>query len=157
MFNALHSRARFRELGLARGFTLIELMIAVAVVAVIVALALPSFKGSVQKSRRADAIAAFAGVQQAQERWRGNNPAYTNILGNLGVTSPQLYTLSLDTPAGGSLTTGYVIVAEGTGSQADDRACKRMSVQMVNGNVGYGACESCTTFTYGPTNPCFNR
>lgn len=132
-------------------------MIAVAVVAVITAIALPSFKSSMQKSRRADAIAAFAGIQQAQERWRGNNPSYTTALSSLGVTPPQLYTLSLGTPAGASLTTGYVVVAEGIGSQADDLACKRMSVQMVNGNVGYGACESCTTFTYGPTNPCFSR
>ena len=141
----------------ARGFTLIELMIAVAIVAIIVAVALPSYRSSIQKGKRAEAMAAFSSVQQAQERWRSNNPTYTTVLANLGLASTDLYEISLAAPTSGTLNTGYVVVADARGSQAGDSACKRMSVRMINGNLSYGSCESCTTFTYAGTNTCFNR
>lgn len=139
------------------GFTLIELMIAVAIVAIIVAVALPSYRSSIQKGKRAEAMAAFSSVQQAQERWRSNNPTYTTVLANLGLASTDLYEISLAAPTSGTLNTGYVVVADARGSQAGDSACKRMSVRMINGNLSYGSCESCTTFTYAGTNTCFNR
>jgi type IV pilus assembly protein PilE len=143
-----------------RGFSLIELMVAVAIVAVIAAVAYPSYQSSIRKGKRADAMAAISLVQQAQERWRSNNPSYSTNLGSLGVTEPALYGLTIsapDTSAPASLNTGYVIVAEGREGQANDTQCRRMSVRMVNGNVSYGSCDSCSTFTYASTNPCFSR
>ncbi|MBK7458565.1 MAG: prepilin-type N-terminal cleavage/methylation domain-containing protein [Betaproteobacteria bacterium] len=55
----------------ASGFTLVELMIAVVIVALLASIALPSFMDSIRKSRRSEAFAALSAVQQAQERWRG--------------------------------------------------------------------------------------
>ena len=63
-----------------RGFTLIELMIGVAIIGVIAAVAFPSYQASIRKSRRAEAIAALSSVQLAQERWRANNTTYTTSL-----------------------------------------------------------------------------
>lgn len=143
-----------------RGFSLIELMVAVAIVAVIAAVAYPSYQNSIRKGKRAEAMTAISLVQQAQERWRSNNPAYSTNLANLGITEPALYGLTIsapDTSSPASLNTGYVVVAEGRGSQADDTQCRRMSVRLVNGNVGYASCDSCSTFTYATTNPCFSR
>ena len=62
------------------GFTLIEALVAVAVLAILTSVALPSFMDSIRKGRRADAVAALAAVQQAQERWRSNRNAYTTEL-----------------------------------------------------------------------------
>lgn len=143
-----------------QGFSLIELMVAVAIVAVIAAVAYPSYQNSIRKGKRADAMTAFSLVQQSQERWRSNNPSYSTSLSSLGITEPALYSLTISAPdssAPASLNTGYVIVAEGRESQASDTQCRRMSVRIVNGNVGYASCDTCSTFTYATTNPCFSR
>jgi len=62
----------------AKGFTLIELMIVVAIVAIIAAIALPSYKDQVAKSRRADAARAVGQLQLDLERWRAEAPTYIN-------------------------------------------------------------------------------
>jgi type IV pilus assembly protein PilE len=71
-----------------RGFTLIELMIVVGVIALLSMIALPTYMDSVRKSRRAEAVAALSSLQQAQERWRANCPQYTTALTSPAASSP---------------------------------------------------------------------
>ena len=52
----------------SNGFTLIELMITVAIVGILASIAYPSYQGSVMKSRRADATGALLGLANAMER-----------------------------------------------------------------------------------------
>ena len=52
-----------------KGFTLIELMIAVAIVGILAGIAYPSYQDSVRKSRRADAQGALLGFANAMERY----------------------------------------------------------------------------------------
>ncbi|MES2533095.1 MAG: type IV pilin protein [Pseudomonadota bacterium] len=54
--------------GAARGFTLIELMVALAVIAILSAIAYPSYVETVLKGRRTEARAALAELMQQQER-----------------------------------------------------------------------------------------
>lgn len=53
----------------SRGFTLIELMIVVAVIAILGAIAYPSYQESVRKGRRAEGRAALQELMQQQERY----------------------------------------------------------------------------------------
>lgn len=69
------------------GFTLIELIVAMAIIAIVSAVALPAFQDSVRKSRRADAHSALLRVATNQEKWRANNSSYTEDLTKLGFSA----------------------------------------------------------------------
>ncbi len=56
-----------------KGFTLIELMIVVAIIGILATIAYPSYQDQVRKSRRASAMIAVEEVAQAQERNRSLN------------------------------------------------------------------------------------
>jgi type IV pilus assembly protein PilE len=148
-----------------RGFTLIELMITVAIVALLAAIALPAYNDSVRKSRRSEAVSALTTVQQAQERWRANNASYTdqlttappNGLGIAATTGSGWYTITIDA----ANATGYTVRAQAVSgtTQAEDTACTQLRIRQQAGNLFYGsACASCgSTFTEGTSNPCWAR
>lgn len=145
-----------------RGFTLIELMIALAIVALLAAVAFPSFQGSVRKGRRAEALTALSALQQAQERWRGNNSNYTTTLANTagsgavpnglgvaGTTPTGYYTIAVtDTSEIGYTATATAV--SGT-SQAQDGDCTVMGVRLSSGTIKYGS--GATSITWSAANP----
>ncbi len=106
-----------------RGFTLIELMIVVAVVGILAAIAYPSYQEQVRKSRRADAAAVLMRNAQILER------VYTET-GSYSADAPLLPKSPIDgdetyydmTPADGAITaTGFTLQAVPAGPQAGDK------------------------------------
>lgn len=114
-------------------------MIAVAVLAVLAAVALPSFMDSIRKGRRSEAINAISAIQQAQERWRANNPTYTAALADLAASSPTpngYYSVALGASASA---TGYEVTATAAGSQVADTQCKLLAARVAGGALTYGS------------------
>ena len=70
------------------GFTLIELMIVVAIVAIITAVALPSYRDSVAKSRRAEARGQLLETAQFMQRFYSNNDRYNQDRAGTAVAIP---------------------------------------------------------------------
>lgn len=148
------------------GFTLIEILITIVIIAVLAAIAFPTYIDSVRKSRRSEAFTAIAGVQQAQERWRGSNAAYAGSVSAAVDADPPGLGLSETTPSGyytlgvaSADATGYVVTATGVSgtSQGDDPDCRRLAVRMQNGNLQYAGCGDCESFTFTNTHACWAR
>jgi len=67
---------KIRNLRGKQGFTIIELMIVLAIVAILLALAYPSYIDYVRKSKRSDAQQALMNWAVNQEIWRANHTSY---------------------------------------------------------------------------------
>lgn len=104
---------------LKKGFTLVELMIAVAIMAILVTISVPAFIDQLRKSRRYDATSTLLSMEQEQELYRTNNTTYgtlAQVWSGVSSTPDGHYTLSITSPT----STGYVITATAVGDQAND-------------------------------------
>ena len=70
-----------------RGFTLIELMIAVAIIAIIMAVAYPSYLNHVRSSRRSSGESKLMEMMSAQERYYTENNTYATDLTKIGYSA----------------------------------------------------------------------
>ncbi len=122
------------------GFTLLELMITVVVVAILAAVALPSYQDQIRKGRRAEAREMIMNIMAAQERWRSVNTSYASALDatGLNITVPADANYSYAITGAGAA--GYTITATAKAKQAGDSTCATMgmqvgaqSLQMANG------------------------
>ena len=71
---------------LSAGFTLIELMITVAIIGILVSIAYPSYQDSIMKSRRVDVQGALMGLANAMERFYTVNNTYVGATVGPGPT-----------------------------------------------------------------------
>jgi len=103
-----------------KGFTLIELMITVAIVGILAAIAYPSYTEYVLRSRRVEAQNLLNDAAARQERWKAQNGSYTDTVSKLNLPNGAAsqngyYTLTLSV-ANDRSDGGYAFKAERTKS-----------------------------------------
>lgn len=111
-----------------KGFTLIELMIVVAVVGILAAIAYPSYTEYVFRSRRVEGMNLLNEAAARQERWRAQNGSYMTTAADVAKlklakgdkSENGFYTLSVSEVSGDG---GYTLTATRAGSQASDSKC----------------------------------
>ena len=111
-----------------RGLTLVEIMIVVAVLAILSAIAYPLYTEQVRKTKRNDARNALAQIALAQERFYTVNGQYATKLSDLtslpgfmqtGDTREGLYKIGISVPAGNATYTLTATPVSGKGQDKD--------------------------------------
>ena len=127
------------------GFTLIELMVTVAIVGILAAVALPSYRSSVLRSARSEGKSALLEAATRQEQYYLDNKTYTAVMTDLGLSaSPYIteggnYSVSAAASTGKTIATSYTLTAAPQGGQADDTHCGSLTL---NSNGVKGAAST---------------
>lgn len=131
-----------------RGFSLVELMIVVAIVGILSVIAYPSYVSYTVKANRAAAEAFILGVSGKQEQYLLDNRSYAPDLATLGLTAPKevsdYYTVAIG--GIGTAPPTYTVTATPTGTQAtNDVACGSVSINQsgtkaVSGGAAVTSC-----------------
>ena len=128
------------------GFTLVELMIVVAVIAILAAVAIPSYFRYVLRANRVAAENVMLDMSSAQERYMIDSRQYTTSNTQLGyaslpdTVSPN-YTIAVATSAGPP--PAYTITATPIGSQTRDTDCGTLKLGSNGSKSASGTSTTC--------------
>lgn len=128
----------------ARGLTLVEITVVLAVLGIVATLALPSQMATLQRARRLDATAALNRLQMAQERHRSTHGLYAFDLAALAGPSRSgegLYDLLLRNPGDGSVV--LAARARADGAQGGDTECAEITLRLNQGLADIGPSGRC--------------
>jgi len=125
-----------------KGFTLIELMIVVIVVAILASIAIPSYLEQSRKGRRADAVRAVGDFQLALERYRAENPTYNCPNATCPKPTSLYYTIDF---TGTPTATAYTITAtrKSGSAQANDRCGNLSATQNLQAKPDWSGDADC--------------
>jgi len=111
------------------GFTLIELMITVAIIGILAAVALPSYRSSVLRSARSEGKSALLEAATRQEQFYLDNKTYTATITDLGITAlTESGNYSVSAAATTNIAINYTLTATPQGGQADDTDCANLTL-----------------------------
>jgi type IV pilus assembly protein PilE len=102
----------------AHGFTLIELMITVAIIGILAAVAVPQYRDYVTRGRIPDATSALSAKQVLLEQYFQDNRTYVGAPACTSDTSTSKF-FTFACAAGSASATAYTLEATGTGAMAN--------------------------------------
>ncbi len=128
----------------ARGFTLIELMIVVAVAAILAVLSTAGYQNYLERARRSEARAFLLEAAARMERYRSTQGAYIDEAAKLGYADGALspekyYTLEIDLNAGPQ----YLLTVTPNGFVDTDCTSLTYNSRKQKGFAGDGSFEIC--------------
>jgi len=136
----------------AAGFTLMEVMIVIVIIAILLGAGLPGYQESLRKGRRSEAKAGLMEVANRQEQYMLDRSTYTTDLTRLGYTSPLItdeghYGIVVEQCDGGSIENCYKLTASPLNSspQIKDTKCGKFvlnsrGVREVSGSLAADQC-----------------
>lgn len=121
-----------------------ELMITVAIVAILAAIALPSYRSYVVRSNRATAEGYMLEVANKQERFLLDNRTYAASLTALGMSAPSEVSSNYTVTVTSSTVPGYTVTATPIGAQlADDTDCGSLTLNQLGVKAASGGGARC--------------
>lgn len=102
-----------------RGFTLIEIMVVVAIIGILASIALPSYTNYVSKARATDATSTLADMRIKMEQYFQDNRTYANgpCTAPTGANTTY-FAFNCNGTAASALTTTYTLKATGAGAMS---------------------------------------
>jgi type IV pilus assembly protein PilE len=139
----------------SRGFTLVELIVAMVIATILVSIAVPTYQVQMRKSRRTEAQTTALDAASREERYYATQNTYTADTGQLGYTSSsgsfpyttgtyyQISSITVSAPTASTtgVTTGTFTVtvqALATGPQAADTSCQTFVVTQTGARTATG-------------------
>ncbi len=136
-----------------KGFTLVELMVVIVIVAILAAIAIPGYTSQIRKSRRTEARNALLDAAGREERFYATNNYYSVTSSDLGYgtgswpinVGNNYYSLSATCTGGGKTPcTDYTLTATAINSQAKDAACTALTLTSAGLQGATGAATAAT-------------
>ncbi|MBA6391651.1 type IV pilin protein [Colwellia sp. BRX10-3] len=124
------------------GFTLVELLIAVAIVGILAAVAFPSYTDFVSRSNRTEAQRELLRIANMQEQFYVDTRAYTADMTKLGlgkdpfITENSYYSIDAELANGGFVLTATALEPQ----KSNDSSCQTLSVSETGKKLPASAC-----------------
>jgi type IV pilus assembly protein PilE len=126
------------------GFTLVELMVTIAIGTLLLTIAIPSYQSQVRKSRRTEAKTAILDLASREERLFSTTNNYSDVPADLGYTAWKqpigggYYTLDKPVVATAPAAT-FIITARVAGTQVKDTQCQTFTVDQTGQQASFDA------------------
>lgn len=142
------------------GFTLVELMVVVLIIAILLVIAVPSYRSSVLKSHRTEAKSILLDLAGREERYMGTNGTYTSDPTQLGFSTGfgnpfgnGYYSIATPTITAGTLTSStaaavpaqFQFVASAISGQVKDSSCAKFTIDQSGTQVSYDSSNNVST------------